>query len=102
MSGKLVRFRKLAVKHRYPALCSLNGNRIERALAERVADVKGVLRQNIPHTRQLLRKLIPGRILCTPFNDVRGRRYALSAVGTYAGLLSGKLTVKYGGGEGGI
>jgi len=63
VSGKLVRFRKLAVKHRYPALCSLNGNRIERALAERVADVKGVLRQNIPHTRQLLRKLIPGRIL---------------------------------------
>ena len=76
--------------------------RIERTLAERVADVSGALGRHVPHTRQILRKLIPGRILCTPFNDVRGRGYALSAVGSYEGLLSGKLTVKHGGGEGGI
>ncbi len=87
---------------RLTALAAHDGTRIERALAERVADMKGALGRHVPHTRQLLRKLIPGRILCTPFNDVRGRGYTMSAVGTYAGLLGGKLTVKYSGGEGGI
>jgi hypothetical protein len=80
----------------------MDGTRIERALAERVADVKGGLGRHVPHTRQLLRKLIPGRIRCAPFHDARGRGYVLTATGTYAGLLSGKLAVKYGGGEGGI
>ena len=84
------------------ALSSLDGKRMERALAERVADVKGVLGRNIPQSRQVLRKLIPGRIVCTPFDDVRGRGYTLAATGTYAGLFSGKPSVKLSGGEGGI
>ncbi|MBU6482657.1 MAG: recombinase family protein [Nitrospirae bacterium] len=88
--------------NRLAALADTDGTRIERALAERVADLKSGLGRHIPQTRQLLRKLIPGRIVCTPFDDARGRGYLLSAVGTYAGLLGGKLTVKYGGGEGGI
>jgi hypothetical protein len=53
------------------ALAATDGTRIERALAERVTDMKGALGRHVPHTRQLLRKLIPGRILCTPFNDVQ-------------------------------
>jgi DNA invertase Pin-like site-specific DNA recombinase len=83
-------------------LSTVDGSRLERSLVERVTDVKGLLGRHIPQTRQLLRKLIPGRIVCTPFHDVRGKGYALSAVGTYAGLLGGKLMVKQSGGEGGI
>jgi hypothetical protein len=60
------------------------------------------LGRHIPHTRQLLRKLIHGRILCAPFDDARGRGYTLTATGTYAGLLGRKLTVKQGGGDGEI
>jgi len=56
---------------RLTSLAAQDGTRIERALAERVADVRGALGRHIPHTRQILRKLIPGRILCTPFNDVQ-------------------------------
>ena len=93
---------QLASLDQLTSLAAQDGARIERDLTERVADVRGALGRHVPHTRQILRKLIPGRILCTPFNDVRGRGYALSAVGSYEGLLSGKLTVKYGGGEGGI
>jgi len=70
---------------RLTSLAAQDGTRVERALAERVADMRGALGRHIPHTRQILRKLIPGRILCTPFNDVRGRGYALSAVGSYEG-----------------
>ncbi len=67
-------------------------------LAERVVDVKGLLGM-----RLILRKLIPGAIICTPFDDTRrGRGYAISATGTYAGLLGGKPVGKYDGGEGGI
>ena len=84
------------------SLAAQDGTRIERALAVRVADVRGALGRHVTHTRQLLRKLIPGRILCTPVDDARGRGYTLSAVGSYAGLLNGKLMVNDGGGEGGI
>jgi hypothetical protein len=64
--------------------------------------VKALLGRHVPQARQMLRKLIDGRILCTPFHDARGRGYTLTATGTYAGLLSEKLLVKDGGGEGGI
>jgi hypothetical protein len=66
-------------------LSALDGSRLERALVERVADVKGLLGRQIPHTRQLLRKLIPGRIVCTPFDDAGGRGYVLAAKGTMRG-----------------
>lgn len=84
-------------------LSALDGPRMARALVDRVADVKGLLGRNIPQTRQVLRKLIPGRIVCTPFDDARGRGYALAATGTYAGLFGKKQAVKQkSGGEGGI
>jgi hypothetical protein len=79
------------------SLTSLDGKRIERSLVERVADVKGLLGRHVPQTRQMLRKLISGRIQCAPF-DTRGRGYNLAATGTYAGLLSEKMLVKDGGG----
>lgn len=73
--------------NRLTTLAAQDGTHIERTLTEQVADVKSALGRHIPQTRQLLRKLIPGRIVRTPFNDLRGRGYTLSAVGTYAGLL---------------
>ena len=84
------------------ALAEQDGTRIARALAERVANVRGAIGRHVPQTRQLLRKLIPGRIPRASFDDARGRGYELTAVGSYDGLLSGKLAVKYNGGEGGI
>lgn len=72
--------------NRLTTLAAQDGARIERTLAERMADVKGALGRHVPQTRQILRKLIPGRIVCTPFDDARGPGYALSATGTYAGL----------------
>ena len=79
-------------------IVSFDGKRIERALVERVADVKGLLGRHVPQTRQMLRKLISGRIQCAPFNDARGRGYNLVATGIYASLFSGKMLVKDGGG----
>lgn len=80
---------------------SLDAKRIERALQARVADVKHLLGRHVSPTRQMLRKLIDGHIVCTPFADARGRGYELTATGTYAGLFKIP-AVNDGGGEGGI
>jgi hypothetical protein len=84
----------------------LGGKRTERQLAMRAADVKGLLGRHVPQTRHLLHKPIqdeivngkrrPGRIVCTPFDDARGRGYVFTARASYAGLLSEKMLVKGG------
>jgi hypothetical protein len=89
---------------------SLDGKRTEKALLERAADMRGLLGRHVTQTRQVLRNLLredgrivngrrcPGRIICTPFDDARGRGYALTAQASYAGLLSEKVLVNDGGG----
>jgi hypothetical protein len=79
-------------------LASVDSTRLERNLCERIGDMKALLGRHVPQTRQLLRKIINGRIVCTPFDDHRGRGYALSATGTYAGLLGDLGMVNNGGG----
>lgn len=80
-------------------LHAVDSRMLARDLQTRVADLKGMLGRHIPQTRQVLRMLIPGRIVCTPFQDTRGKGYALSATGSYANILGGFLAVgKYGGG----
>ena len=61
-----------------------------------------LLGQHVPQARQMLRKLIDGRVVCTPFDDHRGRGYELAATGTYAGLLGDLGLVTNGGGGGEI
>jgi hypothetical protein len=92
---------RLAETEHLASVVSLDAKRIERALIERVADVKALLGLTVPQARQMLRKMIEGRIVCTPFHDVRGRGYTLTATGTHAGLLGETLMVKEsGGGQG--
>ena len=71
---------------RLTAPASQDGTRIERALADRVVDRKGALGRHVLHTRQILRKLIPGRILCTPFHVARGRGVRLVSRGHLCGF----------------
>ena len=87
---------------RLTQVASLDAKRIEWTLMARVADAKGLIGTHIPQTRQILRKLIERRIVCTPFNDARGRGYAVAATGSYAGLFRVAAAVNDGGGEGGI
>ena len=46
----------------------------------RVADVKGLLGKHVPQARQMLRKLIDGRVVCT--HDARGKGYEVTATGS--------------------
>jgi hypothetical protein len=65
-------------------------------LKRRVEDVRGLLAGHIPLARPMLRKLIDGRIKCTPFDDARGRGYEVTATGSYRGLLGDGLAVNHG------
>ena len=96
LTGQLDNLEKLV------RIISLDATRMERDLRARIADLKGLLGKHVPQTRQMLRKLLDGPILCTPFTDARGKGYEVTATGSYAGLFMVPVTVNDGGGEGGI
>jgi DNA invertase Pin-like site-specific DNA recombinase len=96
LTGQLDNLEKLV------RIISLDATRIERDLRARIADLKGLLGKHVPQTRQMLRKLLDGPILCTPFTDARGKGYEVTATGSYAGLFRVPVAVNDGGGEGGI
>ena len=74
----------LTTLHRW---AELDSTRLEENLSRRMGNMLDLLGQHVPQARQMLRKLIYGRVICTPFDDHRGRGYELAATGTYAGLL---------------
>jgi len=69
------------------SLSTLDGMRFERALLERVADANGVLGRHIQQTRQIMPKLIPERIVCTPFDDAREVRVHPRVYGHICGVI---------------
>lgn len=70
-------------------VASLDAERIKRDLRSRVSDVRGLLGRHLPQTRQILRKLVVGRVECEPFKEGGRRGYRVSGHGTYARLLPG-------------
>lgn len=101
-AAKKVLAGQLADVDRLARIVSLDAKRIEQDLRFRVADLKGLLGRHVPQARQMLRKLIDGNIICTPFTDERGKCYEVTATGSYAGLFRVPAAVNDGGGEGGI
>ncbi len=80
-------------------IVSLDAKRVARDLRERVSDVRGLLGRHVTQARQMLRKVLDGKIVCEPFeeNGVRGYRYR--ATGSYGRLFaSGLAGVNQGGG----
>ena len=69
---------------------SLDTVRLKDELRARVADVKDLLAQHTPQARQMLRKLLNGKLEMTPV-EIDGRRgYRFTGTGTYERLLSGE------------
>ena len=61
--------------------------KVRRQLEAHVADVKGLLEGNVAQTRQLLRKLLVGRLVCAPFEHGDTRGYRFTGDGSYEALL---------------
>jgi hypothetical protein len=99
---------QLARADRLVTLTAIDATRIERQLTEHATDITRALGHHIPQTRQILRKLIPdeivdgkripGRLVCTPIDDARGKGYTFFARGSNSRLLGPGLAVNDGGG----
>ncbi len=61
--------------------------KVRRQLQEHVADVRRLLEGNAAQTRQILRKLLVGRLECTPFEHGATRGYRFTGDGSYEALL---------------
>jgi site-specific DNA recombinase len=62
-------------------------------LGARLADWQGLLERQPIQARQILRKLLVGRLIFEPFEDAGGRGYTLRGQATYGRLLSGVYSV---------
>jgi site-specific DNA recombinase len=58
-------------------------------LAARLTDWQGLLKRQPIHARQILRKLLEGKLLFAPFADARGRGYEIHGRAVYGRLLAG-------------
>jgi site-specific DNA recombinase len=65
----------------------LDEKRFLEALRARARDVRTLLGQDIPRTRQFLRKLLVGRLECEAFDEGHRVGYRFKAQGSYAPLL---------------
>jgi hypothetical protein len=65
----------------------LDERRLRQELRERVADVRCLLAQGTPQARQILRKLLVGRLDVAAFDDGHRRGYRFTGQGSYAPIL---------------
>ena len=72
---------------RHANVASLNARRLRKELAGRLANVKGLLSRHVPQARQILRKLVVGRLECEPFEEGGQRGYRIVGQGTYERFL---------------
>ncbi len=70
-----------------PRLVTMNVTQLEARLREKSEEWQALLRKQAPIARQMVRKLVEGRIVFTP--DRVRRRYTFQAPGTLAWFISG-------------
>jgi DNA invertase Pin-like site-specific DNA recombinase len=63
--------------------------RLRASLVAKLGDWKALLRSHVPQARQMIRKLVTGRIVFTP--QPATRRYAFTLTGTLAAFLGGEV-----------
>jgi len=62
---------------------------VREDLEQRIQEWRGLLRRRAVQGRQILSKLIDGRLLMTPHTDQHFAYYEFEGIGTLTGLLSG-------------
>ncbi len=88
--------RKKAVAHDLAALAdgarlaSLDAARLAKLVRAGAADVKALLGQSVPQSRQMLRKVLVGRLPCEGFVEADHRGYRFTGNGTFGKLLAGE------------
>ena len=70
-----------------PRVVPLDVKQLQTTLLEKAQEWQALLRKHAPIARQMIRKLIAGRIVFTP--DLEARRYTFTVPGTLANFFSG-------------
>jgi hypothetical protein len=83
---------ELLIGRQKTTAASLDVGRLRRELRRHVADVRGLLKGNIPATRKILRRLLVGRLTCEAFEEGGRRGYRFTGEGSYAALLPSELS----------
>jgi site-specific DNA recombinase len=81
-----------ALKGRRGDVAQLDDRRLLEELRARVHDVRGLLGQDTARARQILRKLLVGRLECRAFDEGDRIGYRFTARGSYAPLLPAALS----------
>jgi hypothetical protein len=76
-----------ALTGRRQEAASLDVQRLQRELRRHVAEIRGPLGKDIPQTRQILRRLLVGRLECEAFDEGKRVGYRFKERGSYAPLL---------------
>jgi hypothetical protein len=70
----------------------VDDRRLRDELRAHLGDLRALLRSDVARTRQILRKLLVGRLACAAFDQGGRRGYRFTGQGSYAELLPGKLS----------
>jgi hypothetical protein len=81
-----------ALTGRQQAAASLDIERLRRELLRHAAEIRTLLGRDIPRARQILRRLLVGRLECEAFDNVQRVGYRFKARGSYASLLPAALS----------
>ena len=73
------------------AAVTLEEGELRLALRARVADLGGFLDSTVAQTRQILRKLLVGRLTCAPFTEGERHGYRFTGQGSYDRLVPDQL-----------
>ncbi|HEX3203773.1 MAG TPA: hypothetical protein VHQ67_03405 [Nitrospiraceae bacterium] len=77
---------------------SLDAKALVRNLRRRLRDMKALLARHVPETRQMVRQLIEGKLICRPILEGSRLGFQFASTGTYGDLL--QCTNESGGGQG--
>ncbi len=67
---------------------------LEKVLRARLADWQGLLWRHVPQARQMLKKLLVGRLVCTPMSDGARRFYEFKGESPIGRILAGLVGAK--------
>jgi len=82
---------------------TLDADAIVADVQQRAADLRGLLTRHVTQTRQVVRLLLEGRLVCQPFHNEDQKGYTFEATGTYRRLgVPVVESVNVGGGPNGI
>ncbi len=87
---KKVLVQDLAGMDEVAKVVSLDAKRLQRDLNAQATDVRGLLSKHVPQARQMLRKLLVGRLDVTPIERNGQKGYLFEGKGSYGKLLTGE------------